>query len=141
MLQGKCWNKDVVQAFQPFKSILNSFFKIGINVELVCQSSNMISENFLLSDFITAYEHTLCHRRRIMFELVMLDSYHQRQLCVVNISPNGCAFMIGTKITAAVARRDGTARYTGKGYSEESFQILKSILSPSPGLLAISFTF
>lgn len=49
--------------------------------------------------------------------------------------------MIGKKITTAVARRDGTACYPGKGSSEECFEILKSITSPSPGLLSIDSSF
>lgn len=49
--------------------------------------------------------------------------------------------MIGKKITTAVARRDRAACYPGKGYSEECFEILKSVPSPSPGLLSIDYSF
>lgn len=47
--------------------------------------------------------------------------------------------MIGTKITAAIARRDGTTCYPGKSYRGECFKILKSIVSPSSGLLHVMF--
>lgn len=84
---------------------------------------------------------THCHIGSIKLELVIVDNFHEGSFTVLVIPYDGWAFVIGKKITTAVARRDGTACYPGKGYSEECFEILKSVTSPPPGLLSFDSSF